>query len=283
MLVYTQDMIIIEALNWGAQQLEETLFEKKTNRHRPKLDATLLLSEILNASRASLLANADNKVSEEDFEKYRRFIMRRKRHEPVSHIIGKVSFWKGEFFVNRHVLTPRPETEELIELIIKSDNGGKIVDIGTGSGAIAISLAKELKRSVLACDIDRMCLSVARKNSYLNGVENLVELIKSDLMPEGVMQDGERAMIIANLPYIPKRDAGIMDPDVILFEPHHALFSGHDGLNAIHKLLDKMRYKQNIDIWLEIDPSQVEFLSKERGVEFFDDMRGLTRFARIKK
>jgi release factor glutamine methyltransferase len=277
-------MTIIEAINWGSNFLRNNLHEKFTDRHRPQVDAAFLLAHTLGASQATLLAHGNEVLLDEEFEQYRKLILRRYKHEPVSQIIGKVNFCGNEICVNRHVLTPRPETEELVELILKKGSYENLMEVGTGSGAIAISLAKSLNRQVLATEIDQLSLAVAKKNAQLNRVEHLIQFELADLIPNTFQKN--RVTIVANLPYIPKRDRREMDPDVRLFEPNHALFSGHDGLDEIERLWRVLNNRQimNIDLWLEIDPTQEQKIGLfAKGVEFFKDLRGLTRFARIKK
>lgn len=276
-------MNILEALNWGSNFLSRTSEEKKTEGHRPQIDANILLCSVLDVNRAYLMAHSDYELNDEQFEKFRKFIIRRSRHEPVSHIIGKIKFFNGDFLVNRHVLTPRPETERLIELILQDKPGQLVVDIGTGSGAIAVTLAREWQKPVIACDIDGLCLAVAKKNSELNEVDHLIDFKRADLWPS-VSNKNEKVVIVANLPYIPKRDLAEMDPDVIEYEPRHALFSGHDGLDEIHRLWRKIEQAnlKRFDLWLEFDPSQVEFLKDlHKGIRFFDDLAGKTRFAKV--
>jgi release factor glutamine methyltransferase len=169
-----------------------------------------------------------------DFEP---LIARRLRREPVSQIVGHREFWGLDFEVTRDVLTPRPETELVVQAaldVARRDPPSVIVDAGTGSGCIAIALATELPDAQLvASDISPRALAVARRNAVRHGVDSRIAFVQSELL----VPEMDVELIVSNPPYIPLRDAGTLAPEVREHEPHVALFGGEDGLDAHRKLL----------------------------------------------
>lgn len=217
-------MNIKETLNWAKIELKET--------SEPESSAMVLLSEVFDMTRTELLANSEKELSKSQLSKFKKFIERRKKHESVWHIIGKVGFWGLEFFVDENVLVPRPETEILVEEVVNYILGrdyqvGGILDIGTGSGTIAVALACEFPEiSITATDISEEALKVAKKNAKHNRATS-VKFIKSDLF-ENIKEKFD--IICANLPYIPEEDSGEVSFEVHHHEPHIALYGGDGGL-----------------------------------------------------
>lgn len=257
-------MKIVEALSWGTEKIRASLVEKKLpEAHVPSQDAQLLLAHVLDVRKSYLFANGDQILQGAQWELYRSFVMRRAKHEPVSHIVQSALFYGRSFFVNRHVLTPRPETEELVEYVLAhSRDTQAFVDIGTGSGAIAITLALETAAPVYASDIDPQALRVAHHNAAYLGAR--VEFFQGDLLdaiPESV-RSLDYVTYIANLPYIPLRSRKEIDPDVLHFEPHHALFSGHDGLNHAMRLLQQLPRHKPFSLYLELDGANVDLFAQ---------------------
>jgi release factor glutamine methyltransferase len=243
-------MKIKEALRWANAELVDTL--------EPNSSATVLLSDVLDLSRTELMASLDAKLTQSQLAKYKKYIVRRKNHEPVWQIIGKVNFWGLEYFVTKDVLVPRPETELLVEKAIQQiikikhqktnltrnskletqNTKISILDIGTGSGTIIISLAHELQNkktkyyipdsiyNFVAADISDKALKIAKKNARHNKVKN-TKFLKSNLFQN--IPD-KYDMICANLPYIPTEDIASLDFDVHHYEPKVALDGGIGGL-----------------------------------------------------
>lgn len=166
-------------------------------------------------------------------------IERRSKNEPIAYIVGTQPFWDLEFFVDSNVLIPRPETEILVEKaieLIKKQGLRLVADIGTGSGCIAITLAKHLPQiKVIAIESSPKALEVAKKNAKKYGVEKQIEFIQGNFLEP--IKGRQVDLIVSNPPYIPSKDLETLMPDVRDFEPHQALDGGSDGLDFIRKLL----------------------------------------------
>lgn len=204
----------------------------------PRLDAEVLLAWVLQESRTSLYINMDKIIARPDLDRYGTYIERRLTGEPVAYITGEREFMSLAFYVDRDVLIPRPETEVLVEeaLAIKPL---RIVDVGTGSGAIAVSLAYYLpESSVTAIDLSTNALRIAAANAKSNGVGDRITFLPGDLLapldrPEFF---GRFDLITANLPYIPSAEVENLPIDVRQFEPSTALDGGADGLHYYREL-----------------------------------------------
>ena len=207
------------------------------------LEAEILLRYILNLSRSQLFVELDREVSPDESIRYRNTIERRLAGEPTAYIIGHREFFGLDFEVDRRVLIPRPETELLVDQVIRiaKDDSISIYDVGTGSGAIAVSLAVSLPRATIyASDISPDALEVAHSNCHKHGVENRVKLFLGDLLkPLKESVD----IIVANLPYVRKCDLQGMNTSV--FEPSIALDGGLDGLDRIRRLCKQIPGKLN--------------------------------------
>ncbi len=203
-----------------------------------RLDSELLLVEVLKIKRIQLYTSYDRPLTEPERDAYRALVKRRAAHEPVAYILGSREFYGRPFVVNRDVLIPRPETEHLIDAVLKhvkerALTGPRIIDVGTGSGAIAVTLAKELPdANVTACDVSAKALDVARANA--KSLDAAVTFVESDLL-NGTT--GPFDIVAANLPYIGTSERASLAPDVRDHEPSLALFSGADGLDAIRRLV----------------------------------------------
>lgn len=204
------------------------------------LDAQLLLCQVLDVGRAYLLAHPEQQLSDAEWEAFQTLVARRADHEPVAYILGKRAFYDREFRVTPDVLIPRPETEHLLEAaldIAKEQQGIITADIGTGSGAIAVTFAAHAPQStVYATDISEAALAVARGNAADHGVD--VRFLQGHLAQPLIEGGIPVEMILANLPYVADGDA--LDATVARYEPHLALFSGHDGLRHIRELLEQI-------------------------------------------
>lgn len=195
----------------------------------PRLDAELLLCEATGWDRAHLAANPEAEIAPAAARRFGETVRRRLRREPVAYILGRRGFRQIELAVDPRVLIPRPETELLVELALEV-RPRTVLDIGTGSGAIALAIADELPEcAVTATDTSAGALEVARANAERLGLAGRVELIDGTLPPEPAEFD----LILANLPYVGEAEWGSLEPEVTEWEPREALLAGPDGLDAI--------------------------------------------------
>ena len=222
-------------------------------------DAELLFSTSLNVSREKILLNLEKTIGYREVKKYFNLINRRIKKEPLSQIVGKKSFWKNEFEVNRHVLTPRNETEFLVEEILKiykKNTFLSILDVGVGSGCIIISLLKEKQKWVgTGIDISKLAIKIAKYNAKIQQVENRIRFIKSDI---DKFSSSKYDLVVSNPPYINKIGYNNLDLGVRGYEPKLALYGGLDGLRVIEKVVKKSRYvlKNNGLLVMEIGSGQ---------------------------
>jgi release factor glutamine methyltransferase len=198
----------------------------------PRLDAELLLAEATGWSRATLVADHTAEVPPPAGRRFGELVRRRLRREPVAYILGRKGFRNLELTVDRRVLIPRPETELLVELALEVEPT-RVLDVGTGSGAIALAVANELPGcAVIATDTSPGALAVARANAQRLGLAERVGFLEGTL-PESEGFD----LVLANLPYVAERDWPSLQPEVTKWEPREALLAGPDGLDAYRYLL----------------------------------------------
>jgi release factor glutamine methyltransferase len=260
----------------------------------PRLDAEVLLMNFLKTDRVQLCMHQERELLEEECAVFSLWIERRRRDEPVAHITGEKEFWSLLFEVNRDILIPRPETECLIEEVLKcySREAGdlRIIDIGTGSGAIGVVLAEELPSvHVAATDISQGALNVARRNADRHGVAARMEFLEGHLFASA---SGEFDVIVSNPPYIPDDVYPLLPKGIREFEPREALIAGPDGA-AFHREIIREgtgRLKPGGRIFLEIGEGQkglVEALFHEEGlydsIRFRADYGGMDRVAAARK
>jgi release factor glutamine methyltransferase len=235
-------------------------------------DAQVLLAYILEVERSTFYAYPEREVAPEQAERFWQLIERRKAGEPIAYLIGHREFYGYDFLVDKRVLIPRPETELLVEAALSSMRqklaAGQIpvvADIGTGSGAILITIALEETRLpyLYACDVSTDALQVAHLNCQRHHVEARIRLLQGDLLaplPEPV------DILIANLPYVGTEEMDIIAPDVKGYEPHLALFSGPQGLDLLYRFCQEAAQPGVLNpravLLLEIGYSQREPLSK---------------------
>tara|TARA_B100000287_G_scaffold81544_1_gene74155 strand:+ start:225 stop:968 length:744 start_codon:yes stop_codon:yes gene_type:complete len=237
--------------------------------------------------RLEQLVKNSSPSKEFDTNLYRSFLQRRYSGEPLQYIEEEVSFYDMSFQVNESVLIPRPETEYFIEKIIdRVYEPKKIIDVGTGSGCIGLSLAKHFTDSeVHLTDISLDALSVAGINSKKNKIN--VNIYESNLLRE--VRDNDFDLIVANLPYIPTADIGALPVEVVHYEPLIALDGGEDGLDYIDQLLKQARYKLSATglLALEIDSRSgdrlIEMTKSYKGVEVITDLAGKDRYVFARK
>lgn len=241
-------MKINETIAWGANQLKQSF--------SPRLDAELLLAYSCKLERSDLYKNINQVVTQSQLKKYKTMIGKRIQSIPVAHIINKKDFYNLTFHVNTHTLVPRPETEAIVDRAIKiakSKEIKKIYDIGTGSGNIAIAIAKNLPDTkLIASDICKRALNVAKRNVLNYNLEKQVKLVHSNLSDH----IKTAPLVVANLPYVPEHYEVSKD---ILHEPKKALFAGADGLDLYRKLFSEKLFKKfNGIILIEFGTTQYE-------------------------
>jgi release factor glutamine methyltransferase len=202
----------------------------------PRLDAEVLLAHVLGVPRIQLYLQFDKPLAPAEVDAYREAVRRRARREPGAHITGFREFWSLEFGVDARVLAPRPETEVLVEAALgRMGEAGRLADLGTGSGAVAVALLAERPRwTGVGVDVSAEALEVARANAARHGVGERLELREGDLFAplEGELFDA----VVSNPPYIPSGEIDALEPEVSGFDPRLALDGGPDGLGVIRRL-----------------------------------------------
>jgi release factor glutamine methyltransferase len=249
----------------------------------PRLDAEVLLMNFLQTDRVQLYMHPERELPEKECAGFTLWVDRRRRGEPVAYITGRKEFWSLLFEVNRDVLIPRPETECLIEEVLKccGREAGhlRIIDIGTGSGAIGVVLAKEIPSArVAVTDISKAALTVAHRNADRHGVTGQMEFLEGHLFASAV---GEFDVIVSNPPYIPDDVYPLLPEGIREFEPSQALIAGPDGTAFHRKIIEEGtgRLKPGGLIFLEIGEGQkglVEVLFREKGL--YDSIRCCTDY-----
>jgi release factor glutamine methyltransferase len=215
--------------------------ELKKNKIKSALiDSEILMSQAINKSREFIILNLDHDISKKEYDYFQKMVNQRSKGKPIAYLTGKKFFWKDEFLINDNVLIPRPDTEVIIEQVLKiykKKNKVSFLDIGFGSGCILLSILKERKDFVATgVDISNHALKVCKINAYKLGVKNRVRLFKSDI---DKFFKGKYDLIISNPPYIKNLDLKYLEKDVVKFEPKIALNGGLDGLSEIRKTIKK--------------------------------------------
>jgi release factor glutamine methyltransferase len=205
----------------------------------PRLDAEVLLAHVAGQGRAWLYAHPEHILSSSQLSAYHALLERRARREPVAYLTGSKEFYGLEFLVTPDVLIPRPETERLVEIALEwlrtSAGEGLVVDVGTGSGAIAVTLAVHVAHArVLATDISPAALAVARHNAARHGVAARVHCVQANLLAP---LPKELSLVVANPPYLTRAELDAVAPEVARYEPSQALDGGPDGLAVLERLL----------------------------------------------
>ncbi len=219
---------------------KSTDYLKKNNITSAALDSELLLSSIINKSREEMIIDSEDKIDEINIKKFENLIERRKNREPVAYILNKKDFWTSTFYVNKDVLIPRPDTEILIQEVLSyfpEKKSISVLDIGTGSGCIILSLLKDRKKfKGIAIDKSKKALKVAEINAKIHQLENRVKFIKTSV---DNFFKGKYDLIVSNPPYIKHIDLKYLDKDVYKYEPTIALKGGNDGLTLIKTIVKK--------------------------------------------
>ena len=216
----------------------QRLWEK--NIKTALLDSELLLANVIDRSREFIILNSNYNIKKKEYDIFQGMIKQRSEGKPIAYLTNNKSFWKYEFFVNERVLIPRPDTEIIIEQVLKiykKKNKINFLDIGFGSGCILLSILKERKDFfATGIDISNDALKVCNINAYKLGVKNRIRLFKSDIDKFSL---GKYDLIISNPPYIKNLDLKYLEKDVIKYEPKLALDGGLDGISEIRKVINK--------------------------------------------
>ncbi len=244
---------------------------KKNNIKSFQLDCELLMSKVLNEDRKYVILNLKKELPRDLYVEFQKLVLLRSKGKPIAYIIGLKSFWKYEFCINENVLIPRPDTELLVEQILKiykKKSSINFLEIGFGSGCIILSLLKE-KISFLGkgVDLSDHCYKLCKINANKLGVSNRLKLYKSDIDNFAL---GKYDLIVSNPPYVKNFDLKKLDKDILLYEPKMALAGGLDGLSSLKKIIDKSSklLKKQGKLILEIAHNQkkevIELLIKKK-------------------
>lgn len=281
----TQPKTLLEVLQ------STTAYFTKHNIESPRLNAEHLIAHVLTLSRLELYLEFETKLNEQELSRLRDLVRRRAQGEPLQHLLGTVEFCGQTFLCDKRAMVPRPETEELVELVIgespsrtsSNRKPERIVDVGTGSGIIALSLARQFPETkVLAIDISDDALALARENAARLGLDERVQFRKGDVLEN---LDERFDLIVANLPYIPMQDRHLLSREV-LHDPEVALFVAERGDELIRKLIEQapLHFNGAGLLALEIGINQAEGLcdllrqKNYHDIESKKDYSGVTRF-----
>lgn len=250
-------MLVKEALMWGILELED--FTSK------QLESRILLANILKTTQEGLFIRYNEPISQEEEKTFYEHIKCRKALEPIAYIVGKKEFYGRDFIVNKYVLIPRPETELIIDRVVLeyqknfADKEVTILDLGTGSGAIAVTLATLIPQAkIIAIDISDEALALAAENAKLYGAIAQIQFIKSDWYSN--LPSKKFDFIISNPPYISLDNKIYMAQETILYEPEHTLFALENGLINYRKIIFGLNnfLKNENKVFLEIGFNQAK-------------------------
>lgn len=254
---------VFEALKWASSYLKD--------HNREEYAAELLVRHSLQVSRSEMLIKFREDMEDKQFESFQKLVYLHAQGQPVQYIIGQEDFYGRAFTVNKEVLIPRPETEELvqsalarIDRLFGKNASLKLVDVGTGSGAIAVTMKLENPSlQVVATDLYEVSLSVAKQNAKKLGAED-IEFIQGDLLQPLMEQGRSIDILLSNPPYIPEGDIQTMSDIVTEFEPHRALFAGEDGLVLYRRLCEELPLvvKEKAIIGFEVGAGQSKAAAK---------------------
>ena len=232
---------------------------QKNKIANPQLDSEILLSNSIKRDKKHIILNPKEVLNSEQLGKFKNLIERRKKGEPIAYLINKKEFWKDEFFVNKDVLIPRPDSELIIEQVLKiysKDYQLQILDIGTGSGCILLSILKERSNFYgTGIDISKKSINVSKFNAKQLNLTNRVKFFHSSV---DNFNNGKYDIIVSNPPYIEQLSLKYLEKDVVNFEPKLALSGGFDGFSKIRKVINKssILIKKNGKFILEIGFNQ---------------------------
>ena len=260
-------------------------------------DAELLLAHLLQRDRTWIITHSNDPLPVEIHRQMQQLVARRAAHEPLQYILGQQEFYGLPLRVTPDTLIPRPETEHLVEAVLGASSRlrqpPRIVDVGTGTGAIALALAKNLPEAkIYACDLSAAALEVAMENAERLGLSNRVEFRQSDLLAGYITATADDDLfdaVVSNPPYVPAGDAAGMQPEVRDYEPHMALFAGDDGLTIYRRLVVEARTVLRpggllaMEIGFGQQAALTTLLTTWRDVRFVDDYAGIPRVVLAEK
>lgn len=296
-------MTVQELLAWGGERIACTALRHAAEGGVPKLEAELLLGNVLGLDRTQLFLLRGQQIGSVEVDRFRALVERRERFEPIAYLLGFKEFYGRQFQVNPAVLIPRPETEQLVDLglvqIGKCESDYLVVDVGTGSGVIICTLALEVAAKYgpqvvergrwIGLDLSGGALDTARQNCRLHSLESTVTFVKSDLL-SGIPPDcfaARQTIFLANLPYVPESER--LSAEVENYEPRSALRAGADGLVIIREFIAQLRgvERTGCQVLLEFgDGQRTELESAIRAevgwdVTFHKDLAGKDRVAHL--
>ena len=273
-------MNIQYAITKGARILKENFILN------PYLDSEILMTKAIKKDKRYLLLNSNKDLEIEDFNNFYKLIKKRSCGNPVAYITNKKFFWDSEFFVTKHTLIPRPDTELIVENVLKLTKNKKklkVLDIGVGSGCIILSILKERQDFYgTGIDISKNCLNISKINAIHLKVDSRLKLYKSNV---DKFVSGKYDLIVSNPPYIKKNNIKYLDRDIAQFEPRLALDGGLDGLSEIRKVIKKSSelIKKNGKFILEIgfdQKNKVINLLKKEGFYIINTEKDLASYDR---
>lgn len=258
------------------------------------MNAELLLRFVLSCDRAYLYAHPERELGAKECSAYESVLAERERGVPAQYITGHQEFWGMDLIVTPAVLIPRPETEHVIETVLELvgqmavRDPLRIVDVGTGSGCIALALAKELPRErIVATDISAAALEIARVNAARHELESRIEFRESDLLSK--FEAGSLDFVVSNPPYVGESEQDEVQLEVRKFEPRNAVFAGHRGTEVIERLIPQARASLKAGGWLVMEISGTiaadveKLLANWRDVELKADLQSIPRVVRARK
>ena len=251
--------------------IEGTNTLKQSGVSNPQLDCEILLSNSINKDKKYIILNPKQILNDGQLSDFKSLIEKRKKGEPIAYLINKKEFWNNEFFVNKDVLIPRPDTELIVEEVLKiysKNTHLQVLDIGTGSGCILLSILKERKYFYgTGIDISKKSINVSKFNAKKLNLENRVKFFHSSV---DNFTRGKYDLVVSNPPYIELVSLKYLEKDIVNFEPKLALSGGFDGFSKIRKVINKANYliKKNGKFILEIGFNQknkVKEILKQEG------------------
>ncbi|MBM4274510.1 MAG: peptide chain release factor N(5)-glutamine methyltransferase [Deltaproteobacteria bacterium] len=285
---------IVELLRWAADYFREKGVSE------PRTSAEVLLAHALGLSRLDLYLRHDQPLTPEELARFKNLVLRRRQGEPVAYIIGHKEFWSLDFIVTPAVLIPRPETEILVQAVLdvlktedrRPKTGDRGLDVGTGSGAVVITLARELPgMRWLAVDVSRPALNVARENARRHGAAARISLVQASLL-SSIKPEPRFSMVVANLPYIPRPVWEGLPKDIKEFEPREALLGGEDGTDLLKALIGQAHQVLLPGGWLALEvadgmaPKVAQLITETTAYgppEILKDYQGADRVVRARR
>ncbi len=241
---------VLKLLEWS------TGFFESKGVDSPRLDAEILLADVLGIERIHLYVQFDRPMKSEELDAYRALVKRRAMREPVAYIVGTRGFWTLDLKTDARALVPRPDTEVLVEEVLKvvpEDSTATLVDVGTGTGAIALAIASERPSArILATDASAEALALARENAEALGYADRVEFFEGDLL-DAIPADIALDFVVSNPPYIAESERDSLEPEVAKWEPAGALFADDDGLAIIRRLAAQAHGRLEPHGWIVLE------------------------------